>query len=246
MKKLFTLLSLVFIFTFANAQRHSDLLVTAVTPTGTVASKAPFNLACTVQNLGPSAVTAADTLTIFLVINGSLVNDGTGHFYGKAFYNTPIAVNASVSLTVLTGFSVNVNPQGILPICDFAYLQNRNPLDSNSDQVQGNNLGCNNVFFTYATGFSNLAAVDVIINAISVYPNPVVNETKINYSVSQQSDIKISIKDLQGREVMQVLNENQATGLYEKSLNLSSLSTGVYFVEYTVGDKVYTSKLIKN
>ncbi len=244
MKKLFTLLSLVFVFTFVNAQRKCDLQVTAVDPSGTITSGVAFNMNVKVKNLGPDAVAAGDTLSIFLVVNGNLLSAGGGAYIGKTFYNTTFALNEEKTLSVLTGFALT-GPQGSFPICGLSLLRNFSA-DSVRDLVSTNNLGCNTVNFVWKTGINTPATSENFIDAISVYPNPVIEQTKITYSLNQNSDIRISIKDITGREVQQVISENQASGLYEKELNLSALKAGVYFVEYLVNDKVYTSKLIKN
>lgn len=236
MKKLFTLLFVALTFINVNAQRKCDMLVTATSPTGTITGGVGFDVNAKVKNLGPDAIKATDTVVLFVVVNTTITP------YYKA-YGLSFAVNEERTLNVITGFSVN-GPQASLNVCALGFLQNRSA-DSVRDMSSTNNLGCNSVNLVWKTGVANTADV-YIIDGIKLFPNPVVDQTKITYSLNQPADIRIAVKDITGREVMMVLNEKQGTGIYEKDLDLSSLKAGVYMVEYLVGDKAYTSKLIKN
>jgi len=239
MKKFFTISLMTCFITFANAQRHADIQVTGVNPTGTVKSNSPFNLDCKIKNLGPDDIKASDTINCYLVLGTTIYLS-----YGKQVLNTTWAVNEEKQISVLTNFSITASFQGPLQICTYGLLFNRSATDSISDLVSSNNAGCNTVTFQWSTGLNNPG--NFIMDAISVYPNPVVNETKISYSLNQTSNIRISVKDITGREIMMVENGMQSAGLYEKQVDLSALNPGIYMVEYAAGDKVYTSKLIKN
>jgi len=74
-----------------------------------------------------------------------------------------------------------------------------------------------------------------------VYPNPsngsdVLN---INYSVLNSSDITISIFDLQGRLVKEVLSTSVESGNYHATANIADLENGMYV--YTVSNGTTTS-----
>lgn len=73
------------------------------------------------------------------------------------------------------------------------------------------------------------------------YPNPFNPVTTINYSVPEPSEIKISISDLTGKEIIQVISGFHNTGNYTESIDLTALSSGVYI--YTLkSEKVSISK----
>lgn len=76
-------------------------------------------------------------------------------------------------------------------------------------------------------------------NAISIYPNPANNI--LNFNVSENVTISyISIVDITGKLINSSFNLNQ------KTIDVSDIQSGVYFVRFTSEDKTVTKKFIKN
>ncbi|MCR4738525.1 MAG: T9SS type A sorting domain-containing protein [Bacteroidales bacterium] len=73
-------------------------------------------------------------------------------------------------------------------------------------------------------------------NTISVYPNPVVETIRINNA----EEAHVAIYDMKGQQVKLVEYANANT-----MINVSDLSSGVYFVKVTSGSKVNTVKFVK-
>jgi photosystem II stability/assembly factor-like uncharacterized protein len=65
------------------------------------------------------------------------------------------------------------------------------------------------------------------------YPNPFNPSTIINYQLAINSFVSLKIYDLAGKEVMNLVNENQTAGYYAVNFNASSLSSGTYFYKLT-------------
>lgn len=61
------------------------------------------------------------------------------------------------------------------------------------------------------------------------YPNPFNPATKINFTLNNNSFVKLSIFDLQGREIQILVSENINAGDYYYSFNGQSLTSGIYF-----------------
>lgn len=80
------------------------------------------------------------------------------------------------------------------------------------------------------------------------YPNPFNPETKIKYSISQQSLVKLKIYDILGREISTLVNEVQKPGVYEIQFTTNlldmNLTSGVYFYKLTAGKYGDVKKLI--
>ncbi len=77
------------------------------------------------------------------------------------------------------------------------------------------------------------------------YPNPFNPATKIDYQMPADGNVTISLYDISGREVMQLVNENKPAGYYSLTLNASSLSSGIYFYKISAsGGFVNTKKLM--
>ncbi|MCI0448869.1 MAG: T9SS type A sorting domain-containing protein [Chlorobi bacterium] len=73
------------------------------------------------------------------------------------------------------------------------------------------------------------------------YPNPFNPSTKIKYSIPFQSsslhNVKLVVYDVTGREVTELINQQQRSGVYEVDFNANSIASGIYFYRLSVDDK---------
>lgn len=75
------------------------------------------------------------------------------------------------------------------------------------------------------------------------YPNPFNNATNIEYSLSKSGAVAISIYDILGRKLEDLIDKNQAAGKYIINWNASIYPTGIYFVKLRLGDFSETKKI---
>jgi photosystem II stability/assembly factor-like uncharacterized protein len=61
------------------------------------------------------------------------------------------------------------------------------------------------------------------------YPNPFNPTTKIDFDLPKSSNVKITLFDILGREIMVVLNEFRQSGRHTVEVNGEHLTSGVYF-----------------
>jgi hypothetical protein len=76
------------------------------------------------------------------------------------------------------------------------------------------------------------------------YPNPFNPSTKIKFDVPKEGNVKISVYDITGKEMKNLVNQAVKPGTYEIDFNGSNLSTGVYFYTMISGDFVQTKKMM--
>ena len=76
------------------------------------------------------------------------------------------------------------------------------------------------------------------------HPNPFNPETIISFSLSEASEISLSVYDIQGREIVELFEGWQSAGLHEVSFNGEDLAGGVYFARLTDGNFHHTQKLL--
>jgi hypothetical protein len=84
------------------------------------------------------------------------------------------------------------------------------------------------------------------------YPNPFNPVTKIKFDIKKEfrsqsawaEEVKLSIYDILGRKIKDLVNENLQPGSYEVTFDGSNLPSGVYFYQLRVGDFVQTRKLV--
>ena len=61
------------------------------------------------------------------------------------------------------------------------------------------------------------------------YPNPFNPSTKIRYSIPVNSQVKLKIYDMLGREVAILVDESKPKGIYSINFDGSNLPSGVYY-----------------
>ncbi len=81
---------------------------------------------------------------------------------------------------------------------------------------------------------------------VSCYPNPFTNQTSISYSLETAKQVSIKIYTITGIEMAMLLNHFQPAGNYTFKFDGSNLKPGIYFCRMAFGDKIITTKLIKN
>lgn len=76
------------------------------------------------------------------------------------------------------------------------------------------------------------------------YPNPFNPLTKIDFSIPEHSFVKISVYDVSGREVTNLVNNQMQSGSYTITFDASNLPSGVYFYKLTTNKFTDTKKMI--
>jgi hypothetical protein len=76
------------------------------------------------------------------------------------------------------------------------------------------------------------------------YPNPFNPSTTINYDLSSESHVNISVYDALGRLVTELVNDVQPVGKKDISWNAVDQASGAYFVRMTAGSYTSTQKLM--
>ncbi|MBK9099764.1 MAG: T9SS type A sorting domain-containing protein [bacterium] len=76
------------------------------------------------------------------------------------------------------------------------------------------------------------------------YPNPFNPVTTIRFQLPSRQKVELTVFDILGREVANLLNEEKLAGIYEVKFNASSLASGVYFYRLKTADFIESKKLI--
>lgn len=75
------------------------------------------------------------------------------------------------------------------------------------------------------------------------YPNPFNPSTTIRYELSQNAHVVLSIYNVLGQKLLELVNGQITAGEYEVNFDASSLSSGIYFYELKVGDQSRVMKM---
>ncbi len=83
-----------------------------------------------------------------------------------------------------------------------------------------------------------------ILTINKVYPNPFNPITTIRYGLAQNSDVQISIYDINGRLITTLINEFQITGYHSITWDASSYPSGIYFINISASNYSVTQKIV--
>nr|WP_238354425.1 T9SS type A sorting domain-containing protein [Fulvivirga marina] len=94
--------------------------------------------------------------------------------------------------------------------------------------------------------FSNSVKKQPVL-LIGNYPNPAGSQTTIHYVLAEQSQVNISITDLQGNLVKDIMGKSQqGAGIYALQVNIADLKPGIYLYEVnTKNQKVLRRMIVK-
>jgi hypothetical protein len=106
-----------------------------------------------------------------------------------------------------------------------------------------NNAPNKTIVVTTATGIAN-NNTPVTYNLEQNYPNPFNPVTKINYSVAQKSNVKITVFDILGNSVYTLINHKHESGDYTVNFDGSKLSSGTYIYKIEAGNYTATKKML--
>ena len=94
---------------------------------------------------------------------------------------------------------------------------------------------------------SNLSQAVPVPNDFSLdraYPNPFNPVTTLNFGIPVDSEVYLSVYNLQGREVSSLISGNMEAGYHSVVWNANTFASGVYFVKMIAGEYVSTQKLM--
>lgn len=81
----------------------------------------------------------------------------------------------------------------------------------------------------------------------NISPNPASSYVNIDYSLTQESSLEISLIDITGKMVDQIeTGKNIEMGIYTKQYHTKNLAAGIYFIRFKSENGIQVKKLIIN
>jgi hypothetical protein len=123
-------------------------------------------------------------------------------------------------------------------------------LDKNNDLVAVGRTHATSVFdFLLAKYRNSVAGIQEQKDAVSgmdifCYPNPFADHAVIRYFLADNSTIKISVLDLNGREVQLLYAGSQGSGEHMLQLNAASMNSGIYLCRIADGNTIRQTKML--
>jgi hypothetical protein len=175
-------------------------------------------------------------MPVFLVGGGDITNDNVAGLVtlqqvgGEAF---PFTATINDEKTIIT-----VSPDGLLNsytsyTLGIAEVQNANAIITPASSVN------------FETGM-HVGVNEISAKLVSLTPNPTNEEVNISYFLSNESKVNISLLDLNGRLVAELVNGNMTSGQHELRWNADNIPSGVYMIRLKTNDTNSTSRLVIN
>ncbi len=81
---------------------------------------------------------------------------------------------------------------------------------------------------------------------ISIHPNPFTHETTLEFTLNNRSEVLIEVYDNRGMHISTIANKTFDQGKHQLRWDGGGVKAGVYIIKMTVGDMVYTEKVVKS
>jgi len=157
-------------------------------------------------------------------------------------FNVAVAGNGTISFSADTGKTwtadSTLKEKGIYAI--------RYPDSKHAWAITGIG-GPRGVWYQKYDVVADLKSRDIIPDKFTLsqnYPNPFNPSTKIRYSLPQKGFVTIKVFDMLGRDVTNLINEEQNAGQHEVNFKANNLPSGIYFYRITAGGSAITKKMI--
>jgi len=97
---------------------------------------------------------------------------------------------------------------------------------------------------TFSGSLKNVVIIPENFQLGNPYPNPFNPVTTISYAIPVDSEIELSIYDIQGRLIEQFISGYSKAGFYTVQWNPINVSSGVYFIRMIHSNDTIVKKLI--
>lgn len=164
----------------------------------------------------------------------------SGSRNGEMFYFKNDGNNISPIWSLITNQFIPENFGGNTFPCFFD-IDN----DTDSDLFLGNVKG--GLYFylnSMITSVAEWELTPVDNYSIAAFPNPFNPSTRIKYSIPDNGFVNLSVYNLLGEKIAQLVNEIKTAGEYESEFDGSGLASGVYIAKLVSNNNHHTIKMI--
>lgn len=168
------------------------------------------------------------------MIHGKPINVQYMHILNNFSYNDEAPYKVYESIGFWGNTSEFLFPNLGTGLCDTRWFQNLKCVISSQDTINFENVPC----FELMT----LSSQQVNRETFRVFPNPTIANLKIELGTSIDTDTQIKIMNIDGKEMKAI---NIEFGLEEVDINVSSLASGMYFIQIQKDKFLTTRKFVK-
>ena len=79
---------------------------------------------------------------------------------------------------------------------------------------------------------------------VSVYPNPATSAAQVIITLTKSSNVAVSVFNSMGAEVAKFDNTSKSAGVSKLNIDVSHLTSGIYFIKTQIDNEISTTKLV--
>lgn len=115
-----------------------------------------------------------------------------------------------------------------------------------TDKRQGASIMCVRNFdpLTDTSVEEQKADVPTDLRLMQNFPNPFNPTTQIAFELPQQSNVRLAVYDMLGREVAVLVNETRSAGSHQVTWNAGNMASGVYLYQLTANGQSTTRRML--
>lgn len=156
------------------------------------------------------------------------INTDTSNLFAN--YNAPDVVPDFTNSKASNSFFTKTNHVGAF---------NNTSVGATDNWMQGwTNFDPNDTYYI-PTGISKITNSFIAVNVV---PNPASNTASLRFELISNTNLKISLFDLTGKQIQEVFNGNLTAGKQNITLDLTNFNTGLYFATMTAENQKQTVK----
>jgi hypothetical protein len=98
----------------------------------------------------------------------------------------------------------------------------------------------------YSPVISVAPTADATLSAIEAYPNPMIDQTVVSFTLAAESTVSLTVYNMLGQEVARLVDtQSMSAGTFTSILHANNLLPGNYIVRLLAGDHASTTMLRK-
>lgn len=172
-------------------------------------------------------------------LQGSLSSPGTGaQLIGGSKYVTHTSAGTSGSGSKTWTFNWTAPSVGTGAVTFWGAFNFANGNNSVSGDVIVNDS------FTFQEATVSINEINSANEGFSVYPNPVTDMVNVKFNLTEAEDINVELYSLDGKLVSKLAHDNLVAGDHHLTHDLSTVSSGIYFVKISDGTKDHYKKVM--
>jgi poly(3-hydroxybutyrate) depolymerase len=172
-------------------------------------------------------------------------NGGTFRSLAKKYLNSSAAFD--LVNTPMTGLTVVSGTYDMGYPLTLKRLEIQLAGDPVQGQVTTGTIYLDNLRLKYpgtVSGVETTPTIPTVFNLEQNYPNPFNPSTTIRYDIPARSHVVLTIYNILGQSVAELVNTEKNAGRYETRFDASALASGVYLYRLQAGSNVQTRKLM--